>query len=43
MFDDNLEAGFNHQAMYLGDNFGDGPVTPDDIQKDLFQDRENPF
>jgi hypothetical protein len=41
--EDNPEARLKYQAMRLGDNFGDGPLTVDDMQKDLFQSGENPF
>jgi len=42
-FENNPEARLNLQAMRLGDNVGDGAVTADDMQRDLFQDAESTF
>jgi hypothetical protein len=42
-FEDNPEARLKYQAMRLGDSFGDGPVTVDDLQKNLFEKSEAPF
>jgi hypothetical protein len=41
--EENPEACLKYQAIRLGDNFGDGPMTVDDTQRDLFQDGENLF
>jgi hypothetical protein len=38
-----FKARLEPRSMRLGDNFGDGPVTPDDLQDDLFRRSENPF
>lgn len=42
-FDENWELRLQYQAMRLGDNFADGPVTADDLQNDLFAASEVPF
>ena len=31
------------ETMRLGDNAGDGPVTPDDLQGDILADSNEPF
>lgn len=42
-FEEDSEARLKHQAMVAGDNTGNGPVTPDDLQDDLFHTSKNPF
>jgi hypothetical protein len=38
-----FEARLKHRAMRLGDNFGDGSATQDDVQDDLFRPENEPF
>jgi hypothetical protein len=42
-FDESAEMRWREAQPDEADNVDVGPVTVDDIQKDLFQDRENPF
>jgi hypothetical protein len=42
-FEDNSEARLKYQAMCPGDNTGDGPASPKDLQEDLFNRSENSF
>lgn len=43
ILEENVEARLQHMVMCLSDNFGDGPVTVDDLQGDLLATSENPF
>ncbi len=43
-FEDDSEARLRHQVMMVpGDNTGDGPVTPDDLQSPMFHGSEDSF
>ena len=41
--EESTEARLKYQAQCLSDNFGDRPLTPEDLQSDLFDSPDNPF
>ena len=41
--EDNTEARLKLMAMRVGDNVGEGPASPDDLQEGLFRGSDEPF